>query len=1249
MRPAALLLALLLCPAAQAADSTPPEVLSFRLTDCEGNLLPNNATVTTTGTAHVYYTVQDSSSGLAFGRHPFQGSPDAQFQTPSSTGTVLLLHLDEAGAAPAYADSSGNGNAGGSGSHPAQVAGQTGFGNARSWSPGNLIQVNASASLNSTTNFLTLQAWINPGSLASPLPILEWSNGADHGVRFWVGVPGGANSGELYANYRSTLNANQVLQSAAGAVQAGQWQLVTAIFGTDGVARLYVNDAQVASQSFGFNNLPLQTSYNLFVGRSPSLGASFNGAIDEVRVLSRSLSELQVANAFHSGLFDDSESGSGGPFARTYLSNAAGSDDFIPATPAQGTNAVVTVFVSSVALKAGTNNVLRLSLRDRTGETASTGNGVVSSISVPDAPTGLAGTALGPTSIRWDWSKPSRICLLGASQPGRYNLYAGDGTTLVLGNQPGLNVTEGGLGVNSLTTRRVSAFDDYGESALSGAVGAYTLAQPPVGIGVASLSTGSLVVSWGANGNPAYTRYEVTLWSAGFGSVLSTPFPVSADLTAVSAGLSSLSPQTTYYVRVRAFNGRSSDNSGSEFTSYISTVVPTLPAPPGTLSADVLGVSSVAWRWTPAPTALSYRLENDSGGVLTVTASTGHVVTGLTPNLRVGARLRVDNQSGQGEFGPLVFTHTDANPPAATALVGVTTGSATIQWQANGNPGATTYEAFLATSANFGGTVRSQGTTALGAAFDGLLPATTYYLRVRSLSGASRPSAFDATVQARTSVLSPVSSGATPPTPYEPQAGSVAIYHFDQSSGTTAIDSSGAGNHLTLACTFVGCSSPTFTAGMTGMGNAVSFAGVQNTLCRADHGASLNTSGALTVEAWVNPHASQVSGAGLVAKGDGGDESFALVLEGGRYKFFVRDAGGAVYQAVSTQAFKANLWTHVVGVFSPGAQVGVYVDGVLSSSTTVAPAARRTNAHQLTVGARQSGAAAYDLPFRGLLDEVHVLTTALSPAQIAANYLAGFPGGLSLPVPNEDTRLRIPPIAFGGDAVVFTSSDPISSPIRVLPQVVSDALASPPPGHTLVPGSLVEIVPTRGGIPITDELPAAVEVTLSYPDADGNTLIDGVSPPLSAENASLWRLNSSVVSWQQLPSSVDLSAREVTGQTTRFSVFALFAPNTLQPDTDDVVVYPVPWRPGSSGSFGDASFAGRSGLAFGNLPASGSIRILTLSGEKVVDLRFEAANVGTLIWNGLNGAGRPVASGVYFAYVRSDSGSSTVRKFAIER
>ena len=42
-------------------------------------------------------------------------------------------------------------------------------------------------------------------------------------------------------------------------------------------------------------------------------------------------------------------------------------------------------------------------------------------------------------------------------------------------------------------------------------------------------------------------------------------------------------------------------------------------------------------------------------------------------------------------------------------------------------------------------------------------------------------------------------------------------------------------------------------------------------------------------------------------------------------------------------------------------------------------------------------------------------------------------------------------------------------------------------------------------------------------------------------------------------------------------------------------------------------------------------------------------NQGTLIWDGRNHAGRPIASGVYFAIIKTDDGSTQIKKFAVER
>ena len=125
--------------------------------------------------------------------------------------------------------------------------------------------------------------------------------------------------------------------------------------------------------------------------------------------------------------------------------------------------------------------------------------------------------------------------------------------------------------------------------------------------------------------------------------------------------------------------------------------------------------------------------------------------------------------------------------------------------------------------------------------------------------------------------------------------------------------------------------------------------------------------------------------------------------------------------------------------------------------------------------------------------------------------------------------------------------------------------------------------------------------------------------------------------WVPLPSVSDTSANRVSGQTWHLSTFQLMQ---SQPETGlaGVKIYPNPYRPNSVSDV----------MHFTNLPALAKVRIYTFLGERVRTLKADVN--GMAHWDGLNDAGRKVASGVYIAFIQTkDKKSQKSFKVAIER
>ncbi|TPW18963.1 MAG: cell wall surface anchor family protein, partial [Elusimicrobia bacterium] len=221
----------------------------------------------------------------------------------------------------------------------------------------------------------------------------------------------------------------------------------------------------------------------------------------------------------------------------------------------------------------------------------------------------------------------------------------------------------------------------------------FTLADAPASAALAALGTSSATLSWGANGNPASTRYEAQLSTDAFASL-----NASSLTYGTSAVFTGLAQNTTHHLRVRALNGAASP---SAFDSAVTT--PTLAAAPIDPALSAVGASSVTASWgansNPSSTLWTVQLSTDSFVTLnldlptpavSLALGTGGSGPALTPNTTYYLRVAALSRSGIPSASVTATTaSTLAEVPSGAALSSVHFTSAALSWSANGNPAGT--------------------------------------------------------------------------------------------------------------------------------------------------------------------------------------------------------------------------------------------------------------------------------------------------------------------------------------------------------------------------------------------------------------------------------------------------------------------------------------------------------------------------------------------------------------------------------
>ncbi|MFI5347534.1 MAG: LamG-like jellyroll fold domain-containing protein [Elusimicrobiota bacterium] len=1094
----------------------------------------------------------------------------------------------------------------------------------------------------------TLSAWVKSGTNAQQRVISAESPSS--GGKWAFGLNG--NGVWLYDSRDAS--PDNTLSAAPFGINLidGAWHKIDVVrINANGTGRRYYADGKllgttVATSTSSFNTHSI--GHAVMFGRSESGANVFTGDVDEVRVLFAAPTDDDILLEYYGTINRYAADG-------VHFSSAAGS--FSPAA-GNGTTAAQHYFPGQTPTAASAWVYLSQSTNTASSSTSQIVLNVDSSLPVaPDATPTPNTTA----QISWSWGAPSTICVSpGTPGSGPYYQLAScaSGAAVTAPStifEPARLIAETyGGPANQLVCRRLKLTDVWGSSPLSLPATAYTLAAAPSGLAFtpASISTGGFVATWNGNGNSAFTRYEMTYaLDPAFTVSLATRAALANNLTATTAELTGLTPGTTYYVRVRAFSGSNSDFYGGIPTAFASGSVVTIAGAP-TLVGVALSNASVQWSWSSAPGATGYKLFDSSN--LSVPLYSGPNTTASVGSLGVNTRYDAEVEADMpAPTAPTVHGHANvytwANAPVSLAASGIGFSTVTFTWGANGNPGATAYEVAVASDPAFGLVVSTLNTSVgTSVTATGLFPGSTYYVRVRAYNGSQIPTAFAPSINISMVSDIAIATAAAPASPYTPILGLAGSWQFDEGSGLTTADLLGGNSAApgAFGCVTAACAStPTFTAGPPGLGTAASFSGLFGGVVRTASGANYLPVGAgsITLEAWVNPlTAAQQNGAGIAAIGKQNTEDIALDVSGGVFRLLVSNGAAELSVKVATATIVPGQWTHVVGVLDASHSTAtLYLNGKTAAVLNGAPA-RQSHGDILDIGNRRDSGGNYSYAFSGAIDALRVFNRALSAAEVQAEYSGGFTS--SVTAANSGVTVSLPPNAFGAPAQIYITADPVNHPIRVSLAALNAGLASPPAGLTLVPNSVVEVVPVVNGVAFTSTLGSSATLSIPYQDSNNDNLIDGTNPPLAASKALMYTLNTTVNRWEILPTTVDGASRKASGMTPHFSVFALFAPATLGSGLGGVTIYPVPWKPGSGGRFDGL------GVTFARLPISGRIRILTLSGQKVRDFSYSGAGAGSAVWDGTNDNGLRAASGVYMARITSDAdGSVSVLKFAIER
>jgi len=208
-------------------------------------------------------------------------------------------------------------------------------------------------------------------------------------------------------------------------------------------------------------------------------------------------------------------------------------------------------------------------------------------------------------------------------------------------------------------------------------------AAPPGAAGLTNVTALQLQANWTTNGNPAGTTYTAVLSSGPSPSTNGYAGNQSSSTLNTSVIFAGLSPDTFYYVEVKATNS----NGSSPYTNL--GFLPTLANPPTPANPSAIGPDSITANWgpngNPADTVYLVQIGLSTTSFIDTeaTISTNFAFTGLSGNTTYYMQVKAINRLAQSTpYIVLPATQTVVGTPGIPVLsvLQITDSSITWQW-----------------------------------------------------------------------------------------------------------------------------------------------------------------------------------------------------------------------------------------------------------------------------------------------------------------------------------------------------------------------------------------------------------------------------------------------------------------------------------------------------------------------------------------------------------------------------------------